>query len=181
MQHLINKQDELQQNVARIYAQYEAEQGLAPIDYSRFVGKPYLTRLDDLRNKSGSFRRNLKKLLTEQKSTSKRFLMTIITEAAVIYRQCHQDARHWLDNVLMPIFQSVQEQKQFLDNQVVRLKALAAEGQDTKDKAIQLRQMRATIDRQLSEADEILSQLRQPSPFARPERGKRPANSTLTH
>lgn len=178
MQALIEHQSEIQEQVARLYAQYEAEQGLAPMDYARFTGKPYLTRLDDLRNKSGSFRRNLKKLLTEQKSTSQRFLLTIVTQAAGIYQQCRKEARQWLDDVLLPIFQNVQDQKQFLDEQVVRLRALAQAGEDAKSKAEKLNQMLATIEQQLAEAGDILTALRQPSPFAPPVR-HRPAPKPL--
>ena len=167
MEQAAEQQALIQKNIANIYAQYEAEQGLAPIDYVRFDAKKFQTRLDDLRNKSGSFRRNLKKLITEQKSTSKRFFLTIATEASNIYRQFRKEARHWLNDVLLPIFQNVQEQKQFLDEQVVKLKSLAYEGQDAVEKTRQLKLLLTQINTQLEQADEILAALRKPAPFER--------------
>ncbi len=104
-------------------------------------------------------------MLTEQKSTSKRFFQTITTEAANICSDCRQDAEHWLNGVLLPIFQNVQEQKQFLEEQIIQLKALASEKKDAQAKAMQLKKLVKLLDLQLQEAEDILSKLKQPAPF----------------
>ncbi|MCG8670430.1 MAG: dynamin family protein [Pseudomonadales bacterium] len=158
------QQQEIQDSVAEIYSQYEREQGLAPIDYPRLEVSPYITRLNDLRNKSGSFRRNLKKLLTEQKSTSKRFFLTIANEAANIYLELRKETKHWLNNVLLPIYQNTQKTKYLLDEQVLRLKSLANETEDVERKASDLDDLVHEIDIQLEQADDIISQLRKPAP-----------------
>lgn len=158
------KHAEIQKTVADLYAGYEAEQGLAPIDYVRLDVKPYLTRLNDLRNKSGSFRRNLKKLLTEQKSTSKRFFLTIANEAANIYLELLKEAKHWLNNVLLPIYQNTEKTKQLLDEQVYRFKSLAHETENVEKKASDLDDLVNEIDIQIEQADDIIHELRQPAP-----------------
>ena len=164
IEELTKKHDAIQESVAKIYANYEAEQGLAPIDYARLDIKPYVTRLTDLRNKSGSFRRNLKKLLTEQKSTSKRFFLTIANEAANIYLELRKDTKHWLNNVLLPIYQNTQKAKQLLDEQVLRIKSLVHEAQNVEQKASDLDDLVNEIDIQLEQADEIIAELRKPAP-----------------
>lgn len=177
---LTAKQAEIQKTVANLYADYEAEQGLAPIDYARLDAKPYLTRLNDLRNKSGSFRRNLKKLLTEQKSTSKRFFLTIANEAANIYLELLKDAKNWLNNVLLPIYQNTQKTKQLLDEQVYRFKALANETQNVEKKASDLDDLVNEIDIQLEQADDIIHELRQPAPSETPRKPPQFATPTVT-
>ncbi|PCJ30087.1 MAG: GTPase [Moraxellaceae bacterium] len=159
--------DEVQKLVAEIYANYESEQGLAPIDYPRFDCKTYITRLDDLRNKSGSFRRNLKKMLTEQKSTSKRFFTTIATEISNIYLQLRKDGSAWINEVLLPIFQNVQQQKKLLEEQVFKLKSVSDHGDDTKTKIMKIKAMLDDINTQLAQADDILNKLRIPAPIER--------------
>lgn len=165
MQRVHDAHEKVQKTIAEIYARYESEQGLAPIEYPRFQPRGYLVQLDDLRAKSGSFRRNLKKLLTEQRSTSKRFLTTIATEGSIIYRSFEQDARQWINNVLLPIFQNVQEQKQMLDDQILRLKSLTHAGNDIEAREAQVVDMLAQIDRQIQEADSMLKALRKPAPY----------------
>lgn len=165
MQKVSENQLQVLKTVADIYARYEVEQGLAPIEYPKFHPRDYLVQLDDLRAKSGSFRRSLKKLLTEQRATSKRFLSTIANEGSTIYRRFEQDARQWIGNVLLPIFQNVQEQKQLLDDQIVRLKTLAHTGDDLEARKTHITAMLAQIDRQIVEADSMLKALRKPAPY----------------
>ncbi|OUS24417.1 hypothetical protein A9Q99_24730 [Gammaproteobacteria bacterium 45_16_T64] len=160
-----DNKNNVQKMIAEVYANYESEQGLAPIDYPRFDCKKYIIRLDDLRNKSGSFRRNLKKMLTEQKSTSKRFFTTIATEVSNIYLLMRNDGLAWLNDVLLPIFQNVQQQKRLLDEQVIKLKSISSDGDDAKSKITQINAMLDDINKQLSQADDILNMLRKPAPI----------------
>jgi len=155
----------VQKLIAEVYANYESEQGIAPIDYQRFECKTYIVRLDDLRNKSGSFRRNLKKMLTEQKSTSKRFFTTIATEVSNIYLYYRRDGLLWLNDVLLPIFQHAQQQKKLLDEQILKLRSISTDGHDAKSKVIQINEMLESINSQLAQADDILNMLRKPAPI----------------
>ena len=165
MTALARKQEQIQIMVADIYARYESEQGLAPLDYPRFSPKEYLTRLDDLRAKSGSFRRNLRKLLTEQKATSKRFLATIVSEGSAIYRLYEKAGRDWLNNVLMPLFQNAQEQKQLLDDHVSKLRTLASADANAGDRIEQMEAMLGDIEAQVTEVDDMIKGLRKPAPI----------------
>ena len=165
MTALASRQEQIQAMVADIYARYESEQGLAPLDYPRFSPKEYLTRLDDLRTKSGSFRRNLRKLLTEQKATSKRFLSTIVTEGSSIYRLYERAAREWLNNVLMPLFQNAQEQKQLLDEHVQKLRTLANADDNAENRIEQMESMLTDIEEQIAEVDDMIKGLRKPAPI----------------
>lgn len=165
MTALARKQEQVQIMVADIYARYESEQGLAPLDYPRFSPKEYLTRLDDLRAKSGSFRRNLRKLLTEQKATSKRFLATIVNEGSAIYRLFEKAGRDWLNNVLMPLFQNAQEQKQLLDEHVSKLRTLANADDNAGNRVEQMESMLQDIESQIADVDEMIKGLRKPAPI----------------
>lgn len=165
MTALARKQEQVQIMVADIYARYESEQGLAPLDYPRFSPKEYLTRLDDLRAKSGSFRRNLRKLLTEQKATSKRFLATIVNEGSAIYRLFEKAGRDWLNNVLMPLFQNAQEQKQLLDEHVSKLRTLANADDNAGNRVEQMESMLQDIEAQIADVDEMIKGLRKPAPI----------------
>lgn len=165
MSALAQKQEQIQIMVADIYARYEAEQGLAPLDYPRFSPKEYLTRLDDLRAKSGSFRRNLRKLLTEQKSTSKRFLATVVNEGSSIYRLYERSGRDWLNNVLMPLFQNAQEQKHLLDEHVQKLRLMASVDGNAAERVEQMEVMLKDVETQIAEVEDMIKGLRKPAPI----------------
>mgnify|MGYP002700416625 CR=1 FL=1 len=165
MSEFSDTKSRVQKLIAEVYANYESEQGLAPIDYPRFDSKAYIVKLVDLRNKSGSFRRNLKKMLTEQKSTSKRFFTTIATEISNIYLRLRMDGLTWLNDVLLPIFQNAQQQKKMLDDQVLKLREISNNGNDAKGKIDQINEMLTDINAQLKQADDILNMLRKPAPI----------------
>lgn len=160
-------QEKLQLLVADIYARYEAEQSMAPLDYPRFSPRDYITRLEDLRTKAGSFRRNLRKLLTEQKATSKRFLGTIVREASSIYRQYEKDARDWLNDVLLPLFQNAQEQKQLLDDHVIKLRNLQHAEGDLEQRLEQMETLLQELDEQIKDMEGMLQGIRKPAPIQR--------------
>ena len=151
--------------MADIYAKYEAELGMAPLDYPRFSPREYVTRLDDLRTKSGSFRRNLRKLLTEQKATSKRFLSTIVNEGSTIYRQYERAAKSWLNDVLLPLFQNAQEQKHLLDEHIQKLRALGNADDNAEQRISNMESMLEDLDEQIVEVEDMIKGLRKPAPI----------------
>ncbi|MAR90784.1 MAG: GTPase [Pseudomonadales bacterium] len=165
MTELARRQEKIQAMVADIFAKYEAELGMAPLDYPRFVAKDYLTRLDDLRAKSGSFRRNLRKLLTQQKATSKRFLSTIVHEGSSIYRQYEKTAKEWLNDVLLPLFQNAQEQKHLLDEHILKLRALGNAEDNAEQRIHNMESMLEDLDEQIAEVEDMVKGLRKPAPI----------------
>jgi hypothetical protein len=165
MQELATQQAKIQSLVANIYAKYEAEQGLAPLDYPRFEPKEYLRRMDDLRTKAGSFRRNLRKLLTEQKATSKRFLSTIVNEGSTIYRLYGKVARTWLNDVLLPLFNNAQEQKNLLDEHILKLRHLSKNNGNVEQRAEEMETMLEEFEEQIKQLDEMIQGLRKPAPI----------------
>jgi hypothetical protein len=162
---LMERHAAVQRSVDEIYAQYEGQLAMAPLDHMRFRPAMFQRELEDLRVKAGSFRRSLKKLLTEHRATSQRFLNTIVSEGASLYQRVIADGTRWVENALLPIFQNVQERRQMLDDQLLRLKALAHAGHDLDSRARELRVMLADIDRQIEEADSMLRTLRRPAPY----------------
>ena len=165
MSELAARQEKIQPLVADIYAKYEAELGMAPLDYPRFSPREYVTRLDDLRTKSGSFRRNLRKLLTEQKATSKRFLSTIVNEGSTIYRQYERAAKSWLNDVLLPLFQNAQEQKHLLDEHIQKLRALGNADDNAEQRISNMESMLEDLDEQIVEVEDMIKGLRKPAPI----------------
>jgi len=165
MQELAQRQTRIQSLVANIYAKYEAEQGLAPLDYPRFAPQEFLTRMDDLRTKAGSFRRNLRKLLMEQKATSKRFLSTIVQQGSSIYTQYEKSAHTWLSEVLLPLFHNAQEQKNLLDEHIIKLRNLSKTDDNVDQRIVDMEAMLEEFEEQIQQVDEMIKGLRKPAPI----------------
>ena len=153
--------------VAAIYRRHNEENPLHGVDAPQFNSQRYQRELKQLRNKADQFRLQLKTLLTEQRSLTKRFFATLVQEVIGLHQRLRQEAEQWAGDALMPLMQHTLEHKQMLETHMLRLKALAQETQQARQRGQQLAGYLATLETQLAQASEMLRVLRRPAPIQR--------------
>ena len=67
----------------------------------------------------------------------------------------------------MPLMQYTLEHKQLLDSHMLRLKALAQDTQQARQRGQQLARYSSELEQQLAQANDMLRQLRRPAPIQR--------------
>ncbi|XQE66874.1 dynamin family protein [Pseudomonas sp. P3C3] len=153
--------------VAAIYRRHNEENPLHGVDAPQFNSQRYQRELKQLRNKADQFRLQLKTLLTEQRSLTKRFFATLVQEVMGLHQRLRAEAEQWAGDALMPLMQHTLEHKQMLETHMLRLKALAQETQQARQRGQQLAGYLATLETQLAQAGEMLRVLRRPAPIQR--------------
>ena len=153
--------------VAAIYRRHTEENPLHGVDAPQFNSQRYQRELKQLRNKADQFRLQLKTLLTEQRSLTKRFFATLVQEVMGLHQRLRAEAEQWAGDALMPLMQHTLEHKQMLETHMLRLKALAQETQQARQRGQQLAGYLATLETQLAQASEMLRVLRRPAPIQR--------------
>ncbi|SNS92520.1 Replication fork clamp-binding protein CrfC (dynamin-like GTPase family) [Pseudomonas segetis] len=153
--------------VAAVYRRHNEENPLNGVDAPQFNVERYCRELKQLQVKADQFRLHLKSLLTEQKSLARRFFATLAQEVVGMHQRLRQDADQWANDALMPLMQHTLEHKQLLETHMLRLKALAQENQQTRQRTQQLARYRADLSAQLNEAADMLRNLRRPAPIQR--------------
>lgn len=153
--------------VAAIYRRHNEENPLHGVDAPQFNSQRYQRELKQLRNKADQFRLQLKTLLTEQRSLTKRFFATLVQEVIGLHQRLRAEAEQWAGDALMPLMQHTLEHKQMLETHMLRLKALAQETQQARQRGQQLAGYLATLETQLAQASEMLRVLRRPAPIQR--------------
>ena len=153
--------------VAAIYRRHNEENPLHGVDAPQFNSQRYQRELKQLRNKADQFRLQLKTLLTEQRSLTKRFFATLVQEVMGLHQRLRAEAEQWAGDALMPLMQHTLEHKQMLETHMLRLKALAQETQQARQRGQQLAGYLATLETQLAQASEMLRVLRRPAPLQR--------------
>ena len=153
--------------VAAIYRRHNEENPLHGVDAPQFNSQRYQRELKQLRNKADQFRLQLKTLLTEQRSLTKRFFATLVQEVMGLHQRLRAEAEQWAGDALMPLMQHTLEHKQMLETHMLRLKALAQETQQARQRGQQLAGYLATLETQLAQASEMLRVLRRPAPIQR--------------
>jgi replication fork clamp-binding protein CrfC len=153
--------------VSAIYRRHNEENPLHGVDAPLFRLTPYQKELKGLQNKADQFRLQLKTLLTEQRTLTRRFFATLVQEVIGMHQRLRQEAEQWAGEALMPLMQHSLEHKQQLEAHMLRLKSLAQDSQQSSQRGRLLARYSLELEEQLAQAAEMLRLLRRPAPIRR--------------
>ncbi|AGI22237.1 dynamin family protein [Pseudomonas sp. MT3] len=153
--------------VEAIYQRHNQENPLNALDAPQFRVDRYLRELTKLQDKADRFRLHLKTLLTEQRALTRRFFATVAQEVIGLHQRLRAEAEQWAADALMPLMQYSLEHKQLLETHMLRLKGLAQETQQARQRSLLLGRYTDELEKQLADASDIHRQLRRPSPLQR--------------
>ncbi|RRV14351.1 GTPase [Stutzerimonas xanthomarina] len=153
--------------VSAIYRRHSEENPLQGIDPPMFQLLPYQRELRSLQGKADQFRLQLKTLLTEQRTLTRRFFSTLVQEVIGMHQRLRQEAEQWAGDALTPLLQFSLEHKQQLETHILQLKSLARESQQNSQRGQLLTRYSGELELQLAQAAEMLRALRRPAPLRR--------------
>ncbi|MGM3386561.1 dynamin-like GTPase family protein [Stutzerimonas stutzeri] len=153
--------------VSAIYRRHNEENPLHGADAPLFQLAPYQRELKGLQVKADQFRLQLKTLLTEQRTLTRRFFATLVQEVVAMHQRLRQEAEHWASEALLPLMQHSLEHKQQLEAHMLRLKGLAQDNQQSSQRGRLLARYSVELEQQLAQAGEMLRVLRRPAPIRR--------------
>jgi replication fork clamp-binding protein CrfC len=153
--------------VSAIYRRHNEENPLHGIDPPLFQLQPYQRELRTLQTKADQFRLQLKTLLTEHRTLTRRFFATLVQEVIGLHQRLRQEAEQWAGEALMPLLQYSLEHKQQLETHILKLKSLASESQQNSQRGQLLTRYSGELEQQLAQATEMLRALRRPAPLRR--------------
>lgn len=153
--------------VRAIYLRHSAENPMFAVEASILPIQRYRREQDGLQCKADQFRLNLKTLLTEQKQLSRRFLATLAQEAISLQERLRHDTLLWANEALTPLIQHNLEQKQLLENHILRLRTLTQSAHSSLQRNQLLSQSSNELNTQLAQASDILRAMRRPAPQRR--------------
>ncbi|MHC3971091.1 GTPase, partial [Pseudomonas aeruginosa] len=153
--------------VAAIYRRHNEENPLYALDAPQLRVQRYQRELLQLKKKGDQFRLQLKTVLTEQRLLTRRFFATLVQEVVGLHQRLREETERWANDALMPLMQHTLENKQLLESHMLRLKGLAQETQQVRQRSQAFAGFAEELQEQLREAGDILRQLRRPSPLQR--------------
>ena len=153
--------------VAAVYRRHNEENPLHGIDPPLFRLQPYQRELDSLQDKADRFRLQLKTLLTEQQTLTRRFFATLVQEVIGLHQRLRLEAEQWAQDALTPLLQLSLEHKHQLEAHILELKNLARENQQNSQRGRLLTRYGSDLEQQLAQAAEMHRALRRPAPLRR--------------
>lgn len=167
LHHLGQDAEMANKMVAAIYRRHNEANPLQGIDAPQFNVDRYLRELHTLQGKADQFRLHVKTLFTEQRALTRRFFATLVQEVIGLHQRLRQEVEQWANSTLLPLMQHSLEHKQLLETHMLRLKALAQETQQSRQRGQQLARYSAELELQLAQASDMLRILRRPAPVHR--------------
>ncbi|UPQ82494.1 dynamin-like GTPase family protein [Pseudomonas knackmussii] len=153
--------------VSAIYRRHNEANPLHGVDAPLYLIAPYQRELKGLQNEADQFRLQLKTLLTEQRTLTRRFFATLVQEVIGLHQRLRQEAEQWASEALMPLMQHSLEHKQQLEAHMLQLKSLAQDSQQSSQRGRLLARYSVELEHQLTQAGEMLRLLRRPAPIRR--------------
>jgi hypothetical protein len=167
LQDLADAAETANRMVESIYQRHNSESPLDGMDAPVFDIRRYARELEDLQQKAEIFRMQLKNILSDPSVVSQRFFATLGREVIALQQCIVNDAGKWANDALLPLMQHTLEHKQLLESHMLRLRAMAQETRESHHRSLQMQNYIDVLEKQMSEADEILRSLRRPAPLRR--------------
>lgn len=153
--------------VGAIYKRHNEENPLYAEDPPALSIDRSLRQLRKIRRQADQFRLQLKTLLTEQHTVTRRFINTLAQEVLRLHRRLRTEVDNWTRDALTPLLQHSLEHKQLLEGHLLELKRLSQQAHQAQHRSEQLQRYLDLLNEQLSVAGDIQRQLRMPAPWQR--------------
>lgn len=150
-----------------IYARHNSENPVFGVEAPTLRIHSCLRELQFLCDKMDEFRRDFKTLLTEQQQIGRRFYETFVQQALHLHERVRQETLMWSNSALNPLLQQGIEQKQRVENHILRLQTLTFTAHNKQQRTTLLHQLINDLDTQQMQVTEILRNIRRPAPQRR--------------
>lgn len=144
-----------------IYRQFHEAHNLPRMQPARFSVDNYVEQFDRLHEAAERFRKSPSMLMTEQHFVIKKFFISMVSQARVVFEDCNRATRSWTKAVLTPIYTQIEEHRLMINRRLENLDKLkgnhASLGeriQDLEEKLASLRQKHAMIEDIMQNLDE---------------------------
>jgi len=109
---------------SRIYKQFHESHNLPRMYPAKFSVDVYVQQFNQLQEDADRFRNSPSMLMTEQHFVIKKFFITQVSRARVVFEECNRATRSWTKAVLTPIYTQIQEHRVMIDRRIENLDKL---------------------------------------------------------
>ena len=110
--------------VEKIYTHFNRVYGLPKMQPAIFSAIPFMIQYKDLYREAESFRNSPSMMMTEQHFVMKKFFITLVSRARVIFMECSRSVHNWAKAVLIPIHTQIEEHKTTINRRLGNLDRL---------------------------------------------------------
>ncbi len=168
IENLINefcREAELSNKMAEsMYAKFERDFGVELLDPRYLKAKIFRRNLQHILDEAGQFNRNVLLTLTEQSVAVKRFFTTTVNNINMFFKSMRKELRQWSRDVLAPLVQQVNSQRELLEINHQELLALQHSDATIEGRLRALNTLILELEVEIQNASRSLERLKEAAP-----------------
>jgi hypothetical protein len=145
--------------VERIYTHFNRVYGLPKMQPTIFSARPFMIQYKNLYREAESFRNSPSMMMTEQHFVMKKFFITLVSRARVIFMECNRSVHNWAKAVLIPIYTQIEEHKTTIDRRLGNLDQLRGNYASLSERKDDIRKVLRDLHRQGALIDGIITNI----------------------
>ncbi len=143
----------------RIYKQFHETHNLPRMHPAKFSVDTYVQQFKQLHDDAERFRNSPAMLMTEQHFVIKKFFITQVSRARVVFEECNRATRSWTKAVLNPISTQIQEHRVMIDRRLENLNKLKGNHASLGERITSLEQELSELKEKFGMIDDIVRNL----------------------
>lgn len=151
--------EEIRTLVEKIYNKFHKDHGLPRTDPAKFSASTFMKKYQGLYTEAEAFRNSPSMLVTEQHYVTKKFFITLVSRARIIFQDCNLSALNWAKSVLTPIYTQIQEHKIMIDRRLENLEKLRGNQTVLSERLAEIEEEMSSLNQQANLIDDILGNI----------------------
>lgn len=146
--------------VEKIYEKFHNDHGLLRIRPEKFSASTFRRKYQGLYSEAEAFRNSPSMLVSEQHYVTKKFFITLVSRARIIFQDCNLSALNWAKSILTPIYTQIQEHKTMIDRRLTNLEKLRGNHAVLSERVDEIEQEMSGLNAQATLIDDILGNIK---------------------
>jgi hypothetical protein len=156
--------EQIRQTVVRMYQRLHTEYGLPPISPPTLSVSIFLEQFRDLQEQAELFRTSPVTLMTEQHFVVKKFFITLVSRARLIFHEANDASKAWYRSAVSPVFVQIQQHKAAIEQKLESLRKIQQDMDTLGHRIAELEETRKQLEAQQQIAETLLNRIHQPLP-----------------
>jgi len=162
MEKVNAESDEIRKVVEAIYMRLHTEYGLAKIVPPRLSLLPFVMEFKKLEERAEEFRNSPITVMTEQSFVTKKFFITMVSQARELFNDCNTSSKNWFQAAVTPVFAQIQQHKSSIDQSFEALKKIHENMDSLGERIADLENTRKDLETQMKTTDTLLERIHRP-------------------